>query len=273
MKLYRETALRKQADPPTLAMLDLWQSLCQQKIGLPVEVMVGDRKEHRQLSSFEGELYAVMPHVIQGKVALVLWLDSLSNVKPLLVTHEIGHWVLKLQGFSTSLYRPNRHTDVEIMLNSMAHHPPLYALQKSLGHEPQVEVYSRCVHDIRLFSKGKEANEKSLWVTNALMLADDIFNCSDENRLPLENVLSKDHRNTWNLAKKIVKLASGYNLLLPDQNSAFRQAIIQDLGIGPHWDEVQEAESLLSMCTTAREGRTNPDNKDVKERRFIQEQP
>ena len=31
MRLYRETALREQADEPTIAILDLWRSLGEQK--------------------------------------------------------------------------------------------------------------------------------------------------------------------------------------------------------------------------------------------------
>ena len=177
MRLYRETALRKQADEPTLAMLDLWRSLSEEKTGVPVEVMIGDRKKHRQLSSFSGELYAVFPQVIGEKVVIVLWLDSLSNVKPIIVTHEIGHWVLKLQGFCTFHYQADRHNNVEIMLNSMAHHPALYDLQRSLGHEPQVEIDSRSHSDIKLFSKKSRKKESGFCLSNALLLADDMMNC------------------------------------------------------------------------------------------------
>ena len=48
MRLYRETALREQADEPIVAMLELWRSLSEQKIGVPIEVMVGNRREHPQ---------------------------------------------------------------------------------------------------------------------------------------------------------------------------------------------------------------------------------
>jgi len=57
MRLYKEIALRKQADKPTLAMLDLWKSLSKQKTGVTIKVMVGNRREHYQLKSTSGELY------------------------------------------------------------------------------------------------------------------------------------------------------------------------------------------------------------------------
>jgi len=70
MKLYREIATREQADEPTIAILDLWHSLVKQKIGILIEVMVGDRKENPQLSSVSGELYTAFPNIINNKLVL-----------------------------------------------------------------------------------------------------------------------------------------------------------------------------------------------------------
>lgn len=257
MRLYRETALRKRADEPTLAMLDLWRSLSEEKTGVPVEVMIGDRKKHRQLSSFSGELYAVFPQVIGEKVVLVLWLDSLSNVKPILVTHEIGHWVLKLQGFCTFLYQADRHNNVEIILNSMAHHPALYALQRSLGHEPQVEIDSRSRSDIKLFSKKSRKKEGGSCLSNALLLADDMMNCSGGDRIGLENVVSKNYPDILRLVKKIITLASSYNLLIADENLEFCAKVIEDLKLGSGWRKVDEGGELTSKVKEVEERKSN----------------
>lgn len=102
--------------------------------------MVGDRHEHPRLKQFDGELNTAFPTIVEGRVALALWLDSLKDVNLIVVTHEIGHWVLKLQGFPAMIYPPDRHSNTEILLNSLIQHPPLYTLQKSIGHNPQAEV-------------------------------------------------------------------------------------------------------------------------------------
>lgn len=251
MKLYRETALRKQADKPTLAMLDLWQSLSKQKFGVPIEVMIGNRREHSQLSAFSGELYTAFPTTVEGRVALSLWLDSLTNVNSILITHEIGHWVLKLQGFRGMLYRLNKHCNEEILLNSMAHHPPLYALQRSLGHEPQMEIDSRADHDLKRFSMETETRQRKIWVRNALLLADDLMNCSEEKHKQLERVLRDKHFNTARYLKKILDIASNYNLLNPKQNLKFSEKLIRKLKLGSEWyapDEVKELQLMMHAC-------------------------
>ena len=259
VKLYRETALRGKADEPTITMLDLWRSLTEEKVGVPIEVMVGNRREHEQLGSFRGELNTAYPHVIEGKVVLALWLDSFSSVNPIVVTHEIGHWVLKLQGLRAVTYKPQLHGNIEIFLNSFAHHPPLYALQRSLGHEPQPEIDSRALHDIKVFSNEKEARDTQSWIANALLLADDLTNCSDTYRKRLKGVVKKKHPNTAKLLNKILALVPHYNPIQPDKNFRFyrrpiQRRIIEDLKLGAGWREIDELESLKSMVDSAGKG-------------------
>lgn len=247
MRLYRETALLNQADEAINRMLDLWHSLTEQKMGSTIEVMIGNRREHHQLSSFSGELYTAFPVIVEGKLVLSLWLDSLTNVNSIIVTHEIGHWVLKLQDFRGFIYKPQPHNDTEILLNSLAHHPPLYTLQRSLGHEPQLEIDSRSLHDIEVFSKEKEIKKRLFWIKNALLLADDLMNCSEAYHAQLEKIINKKHSNTSRLLKKILALISHYNLLKPDQNLKFSRRVIQDLRLGSGWHEIDEVKTLISM--------------------------
>ncbi len=245
--------LRKQGDQPLIAMLDLWRSLSEQKAGLPLEVMTGDRKEHRQLCAFSGELYTAYPSIVNKQPVLVLYLDSLNNVKPILVTHEIGHWVLKLQGFVGFIHQTNKHSNTELLLNSMAHHVPLYALQRSVGHDPQEEVDSRALHNLRLFSKKRKRNEPDNSLNNALMLADDIMNCSQNERASLKNVLVKKHPETSKLTNKIVALAKSHVLHVPQENLKFCQSIIKDLKLGGRWSIANDVGGLESMVRKASE--------------------
>lgn len=250
MKLYPETSVRQGVDKPTIAMFDLWHSLSKQTIGIPIEVMVGNRKEQRQLSSYSGEINTAFPHIIKGKLVLILWLEPVSDVKDIIITHELGHWILKLRGFQAFQRERQKHSNTEIILNSMAQHPPLYVLQRYIGHEPQAEIDSRCVHNIKLFTKGKKSKQREMWLNNALMLADDIFN-SEENRYPLINVISTRHPNTFNLLRKLIELESSYDLLVPDQNLNFSRQVIETFELGDDWYNPDEVESLASMVKKA----------------------
>jgi len=167
-------------------------------------------------------------------------------VKQIIVTHEIGHWVLKLHGFQAFLRKRQKQSDIEIMLNPMAQHPPLYVLQRSIGHEPQAEIDSRSLNDIKLFSKGKEAQQREVRIRDALMLADDILNCSEENHTALKNVISKNRPNTSKLFRMIIELASSYNLLVHDQNLIFCEQIIETLKLGDDWYNPDEVKGLAS---------------------------
>jgi len=262
MKLYRETAIYKRADKATIAMLDLWRSLSEEKVGVQIEVMAGNRREHQQLSSFSGELNTAWPVTVEGKVVLTLWLDSFINVNPLVITHEIGHWVLKLQGVLGFIYQPQPHSNIEILLNSFAHHPLLYALQRSLGHEPQPEIDSRVLNDIKVFSNKKETRDTQSWIANALLFADDLTNCSDTYQKRLKGVVKRKHPNTAKLLNRILALVPHYNPIRPDKNFQFsrrpiQRRIIKDLKLGAGWREIDEAETLKSMVDTARKGVQN----------------
>jgi hypothetical protein len=150
MNLYRENWLRKQADTPTIKMLDLWHSLCCKKIDTSIEVMVGNRREYpfHGISTAQGELNTAIPQTYQGKVILALLLDSIKKLNMLVATHELGHWVLKLQGLKSLVNYDERNGRTEILLSSLASHSALYALQRSLGHEPQKEIDKRASYDI-----------------------------------------------------------------------------------------------------------------------------
>ncbi len=259
MRLYHETAVRKKADEVTIAMLDLWRSLTEEKVGVPIEVMVGNRREHEQLGSFRGELNTAYPHVVEGKVVLVLWLDSFSGINSIVVTHEVGHWILKLQGLHAVTYKPQPHGDVEIFLNSFATHPPLYALQRSLGHEPQPVIDSRALRDIKVFSNKKETRDTQSWIVNALLFADDLTNCSDTYRKRLKGVVKKKHPNTAKLLNKILALVPHYDPIHPDKNFRFyrrpiQRKIIEVLKLGAGWREIDEIENLKLMVDSAGKG-------------------
>lgn len=235
MNVFRESAIRKGADQPTLGMLALWHELVSKEIGSPIEVGVACRKDFPQFKNFRGEINTAMPMKVQEKPFLVLIFEDTKNVEEVILTHELGHCVLKLQGFSPFICIPERHSNNEIMLNSLAHHPPLYALQRSLGHEPQEEVDKRARHDLKLFSKGAEKPGKQLWVQNALLATDDLLHCSKELKEKMLETLQAKHPRTTRLANKILEVSSHYDLLDQTGNEKFIRKVIQTLQLGNGW--------------------------------------
>jgi len=184
---------------------------------------------------------------VEGKLALVLFFDSLLHVNPILVSHELGHWILKLQDFRTLRYRPDEHSNTEIYLNSMIHHVPLYALQRSVGHDPQDEVDSRCLHNLRLFSKQGEPSARHLWADNALLLSDDLLNCAPSNRTAVLNVIGSKHPHTSQLVRNILGQAESRDLLLPDQNLAFAREVVDRLELPGEWLLLDESTELVHL--------------------------
>ncbi len=258
VRLIREIEIRKKGDSPTIAMLDLWHSRCKENLGTPIEVRAGNRRDRQWLSYFRGEFNTAYPHIVEGKVVLVLWLESLKNVKPIVITHEIGHWVLRLQGMRSYQYTPRPLSDIEIRLNSFAHHPHLYELQRSLEHEPQDEIDSRAEHDVSFFSNEREPRGRDAWIENALLLADDILNCSEIYKKRLKRVVKKKHRNTAEILNKILTIAPHYNPpSLEEDYRSFRRPIqkrlITELQLGAGWQELDEVKALKLKIEEAKQ--------------------
>lgn len=247
MKLIEEVSIRKIVDSSTIAMLDLWKELTIKKFGKAPEVIIGDRKEHPQLKSFVGSINLSYPHKVKGKVYLALWLDSVDPLNLLMVTHELGHWILKLQNFLGLLSYPKKNNNIEILLNSLAHHVPLYELQKKYGHEPQIEIDSRASHNLNLFSKDEEPYDNNTCKQSALILADDIINCSPNIADQIKSLFSKKHPKTYKMVDTILETKSYYNLQIPEKNLKFQKMVIKKLALPNSWEVGKDVDELSKM--------------------------
>lgn len=243
MKLYYESVLRNQADAPTMRMLNLWHSLCNEKVGASIEVMVGNRRENPQFSAYPGELNTAIPQICGGKLVLSLFLDSLDKANSIIITHELGHWVLKLQGLKAILDKSNPHSNIEIMLNSLGQHPSLFKLQRTLGHEPQKEIDIRAAHSIAMLSKTAETSNEQK-IENALLFSDDLINCSQSNRIGMKRILNRKHPNTEKLVNKILDIAGSKDLSKLEESLPFCQKVIQELKLGENWCGLDEINTL-----------------------------
>jgi len=239
MAPYQESELLKRTDAATRKMIDLWHSVSEKVLGRPVEVVVDNRRVDPELRSILYEVNMARPGRYKEKVVLAVLLESFPTLKPPLITHEIGHWVLKLQGFRGMIRHP-RDKEMEGLLNDVASRVPLYALQRSVGHDPQHEVDSRCDQDIETFTHPVPWDE----VRKALYLADDLLNCSFDKREQLKSTLRRNHPTTLKTVERIVANASDYNLLNPEQNIAFRREIIREMKLEGEWSEFDDAKSF-----------------------------
>lgn len=251
---FRESSIRNQFEGPVITMLDLWKSLSEEITGVTIEVMVADRRECPipWIREAQAEANTALPQVLQGKVALVLWLDNLDHVTDVLLTHELGHWVLLLQGFKHIEDGKDKTNPLATLLNSLATHRPLYALQRSMGLEPQDEIDSRFKDSIIKLSESEESIDKQVQIVRALLIADDLMSCSNSLRDELEDIISEIHPKTYSLVKTIIETAPHYDLLDKEQNGRFVNMLVKKLKLGDGWhfaDDVSKLKSKVTECS------------------------
>jgi hypothetical protein len=245
MNCMPESDLRKQADLPTTRMLNLWQSLCKEKLGTPIEVLVANRREfpYYGINTHQGEMNTAMPLRLGNRLVFVLILASTKKIDMIIVTHELGHSVIKLQGLKMLMYRNDRsYWD----LGELCSHPALYVLQRSLGHDPQKEIDRKVAHDIAsLRTKIETADEKTN-IEKSFYYADDLINCSRSYHNRLERILNNKLPRTAEFVKKILEVKSSRDISRIEQVLPFSKEVVQKLGLAGNWSEYDEVEYLKS---------------------------
>jgi hypothetical protein len=217
----RENGLRLRADQPTIRMLDIWITLCIEKIGSPIEVMFCDRKEYpyHDINTHGGQLNSSIPQSCQDRIVLMLLLESVKTLDLVIVTHELGHWILKLQGFKTLGNLSERRIDSKESygeLSSLCTHPALFMLQRKLGHDPQKMIENRVNHDIAFLKSKVETNDEKTNIEDALYYADDLINCSESNRIGLARKLSNKLPKIAKFTEQILEIKATKDLSKPE---------------------------------------------------------
>ena len=184
MQLLEENILRKRADCPIRKMLDLWHELAERELGWDVEVLLANRRKHAQLKDFPDELNTSYPIVKDRQVKLVLFLEILDLIEKIKVTHELGHNVLKLQGFKNLMYNREGVSHIETALNDLAHHRPLYHLQKRVGVSAEIQEYLDHLEltkflappepDLQMDDLDDETEEEA-WLENPVLGAEELL--------------------------------------------------------------------------------------------------
>lgn len=244
MQYFDESVLRDYGDAPTNKMLDLWHQECLKYIKNDIEVIMADRRQNKQLRHISGELSSASPAVFDSKLYLVLWLDSVYPLQPLIATHELGHWILVLRGYKMIVDPARTYDDTVINLNSMAHHPPLFSLQRSLGHEPQAMIDLKAKNDNDYLNEEKERNSQR-WISDALLITDDLINCSENYRRRLNNTLKKRLPNTNRFIRTIMNTLNMDDLHSPEKNLKFCYKLTKELKLDK-WTELDQLSDIIA---------------------------
>jgi len=251
VKYFNEQMIRNKFDVPTNKMLSLWHVLSKQKYGNNIDVVMVDNKDVPATSQFKGDLYTAFPTntFIKDNVVLVVVVNTFENLNQLLVSHEIGHWVLKMQGFVGFSYNSDTRNNQSIFFNSMLQHPAIYQLQTSFGHKPISEINNRLRHHIEIYSKEVEKSQRDDRILSAFLVADDLINTSSKTfKVNLKNILEKKHPSTLKLVDVILETSSYYNLTDPNSNYKFACRLIKNLKIQTSlWQEVDNVKILANM--------------------------
>ena len=261
---HREAEIRAQfADsPPTIGILDQWKELSTKLCGRSIEVLLADRREFTSKKGIHvaGEINLAMPEVLQNELRLVVYMEHMSNVTDIVLTHEICHWILFLQGFLGIQFtepQSSPFNSVQIMLNSMAHHPPLYVLQRSHGIEPQPEIDSRAQDNLDSIKKASERIAETVRIERALLFADDLLSCSPEIRKETLDTLSQKQTELFSVVQIVLGTAPYYNLLDKDKNHRFVRMVIRKLRL-PSWVPVDNADSLRRLSQQVASSHSSP---------------
>ncbi|MFC1899559.1 hypothetical protein ACFLXP_04430 [Chloroflexota bacterium] len=231
MQYFNESVIRDYGDEVTHRFLDLWHQECLSYLKHDVEVIMIDRFENPQLRKMDGTINTASPGaVIDEKIRLILWLEDINKhpPDPLILTHEVGHWILLLRGYR-SVVDPNHISSENVIsLNSLAHHPPLFALQRSLGHEPQEMIDSQTENDTNFYNEYKERDSQR-WISDALYITDHLISCSENYRHKLNNVLRKRMPNVNRIVRSVVELIKISDLHSPESNEKLCYKLIKEL--------------------------------------------
>lgn len=242
MQYFDEIVLRDYGDGSINQILDLWHQECLKYFSNDVEVIMADRRHNRQLRDMGGTINTASPGVVGDKIRLVLWLEDVHPFDPVIVTHELGHWILLFQGYKTIINPDNISSEIVISLNSLAQHPPLFALQRSLGHEPQRMIDSRAESDTNFYNEFKERDPRR-WISDALYITDHLINCSESYRLKLNNVLRKRMPNVNRMVRSVTELLETSDLHSPENNLKFYNKLLKKLKL-ENWVEYDQLANI-----------------------------
>lgn len=250
-QLLRESGIRKLSGAPVVAMLDFWHELCQQHVGTTLEVVIMNRRDNPLTKDIEGMFCTALPMGVPFGLVLGILMDpEIGLTNKIIWTHELGHWILKLQGFQPIRDPKEHNSDREMQLNELAQHFPLYELQRSFGIDPQEMIDPRKIQQVKIFSRDPEPQQRAMRIVNALRLAVDMEFCSADLRDQLLKIVEQRHRHIGKFLQVIMDTMKHYNLLDQGENKKFLRKVVQNLKMGAGWKFENEIKLLREVVKT-----------------------
>ncbi len=237
-------------EQPEIELLDLWHELSKEHCGYAIEVVTKNRRELPETAACSGEVNVALPRKRDdGSIIMVVALEIKDGQFDEVVwTHELGHRILDLQGFPSMRDETHPLSIIEIFLNSLAQHRPLYSLQRNAGLDPQKEIDRRAAHNVRIYAKIPEPPKRIIQIQNALIFVDDMLSCDNALRDQLKDVIRDRHPKTERLVTKVLDVCSHYDLYKIDPIRRMLRRIVQELRLGSRWVYADNRESFRLMC-------------------------
>ena len=184
---------------------------------------------------------AGLPKIMGGKLVITLFLEQTMSPEPILITHELAHFIIKLQGVKGVVdFKPfSNSAQIQASLNSFAQHRAVYALQRRYNQDPQAMIDRRTKLNTLSLSNSHEPYDKQTQIERALLLCDDLLNCSQENYAIMQDALAR-HEQTNNLVKSVLSIASSFDLTNLEEITPFCLKSINDLDLGEQWVVIDE---------------------------------
>lgn len=231
--VFRASQLGRVLGSEGKTLMRRWYQLSRQNLGRPIPVVVAERRANDQLAAYSGELNTALPKLVDGQLSLVVYLETIYPIDRLILTHEVGHWILKLQGFEPLAYEPNPTGRIASMLNSLATHPPLYELQRQHGIDPQVMIDSRATENTDLVARRRNLGNLQFATWEILLFADDMVNASGGTRDLFQKGMKATHSKLWARVRQIRRAAKGVDLADAIDNLAFKRHVTHLLRLEP----------------------------------------
>jgi len=247
-KYYREYTLTKQADPPTLKLINDWHTLCKEKIGVDIEIMVADRHEHPKYKNFKGTMNFALPNRVNGRIIYGLYLDNLNNVEPEIISHELCHPLLKLMGLKSMRNDENVHSREENYLNTLCDHPLVYEEQRKYGHSPNNMINEKAMREVKFLSrKHINLNDDEIIIIS-LNISDSVYNSPRTLSRKILRKAKKYNRKIYDTIILINNTMKRNDVLNYDSNLLIRQNILKELSIKGNWTVRDDYIALKNLC-------------------------
>jgi len=169
----------------------------------------------------------------EGRQVLVLLLESVQPVQDVLITHELGHHIVKLQNYCMARPLNRVHTDTAACLNSLSQHPAIYAMQRQHRQDPGSDIDNRArLRASELVARGRQIVSPLI---PGLQLADDLMHASEPIAAELGRLASDRAPAAWQVAETVREVAGHYELADLEQHEQFLRHAVDVLNLGIDW--------------------------------------